>query len=125
MEANQPAARDGHHPAASPSNAHPASPASDQHSEDLFVRNYDIERTYHLRLTAVHDADDERLERQYTLQPGQVIAEFGILPSGQYELRVEIAHTGTDGTCTVGTAPDETALVEVGNGTVSISQGLY
>lgn len=132
MEANQSlhdgprlATRDGTRHATSLSDGPPASPTGTSSSEDLFVRNYDVERTYNLELTATHRCDDDQLERQYTLQPGQVIAELGVLAPGEYELTVEIAHTDAVSSCTVGPTPDETAVVEVGNGTVSVSQGLY
>lgn len=124
MGTNQHAAHDGRH-SAGPSDANPAPPLTHQPSQELFVRNYDIERTYHLQVTVTRTVADERLEREYTLQPGQVITECNGLAAGEYEFRVAIDHTQTEQLCTIGPGPDETALVEVGNGTVSISQGLY
>lgn len=124
MGTNQPSAHDRRR-SAGPSDAAPAPPITDQHSQELFVRNYDMERTYHLQVTVARTGADERLEREYTLHPGQVITECNGLAAGEYELRVEIDHTATEQPCAIGPGPDETALVEVGNGTVSISQGLY
>lgn len=114
-------------PASSPG-AQPLSSAdlAERVSEEVFVRNYDVERTYRLTisLTAV-DGDDE-YATTHRLRPGQAVSELGVVEPGRYRVRVDCdgARHATDEVF-VGPAPAETLLIEVGNGAVSVSEGLY
>lgn len=98
----------------------------DRVSEDVFVRNYDFERTYRLTLFLEAVDGSDTYERSYHLRPGQAVSELGVVDAGEYRVRVELdgARRAFD-RCSVGPSPAETILVEVGNGVVSVSEGLY
>jgi hypothetical protein len=93
--------------------------------DTLVIRNYDGRTSHEITVRFVDAGDEVALERTYALSPGDVVSVATRVERGVY--RVE-AHT-EDGTfvgteCLVGTGPDETALVEVGNGLVSVSEGV-
>jgi hypothetical protein len=94
-------------------------------SEDLHVRSYAHEWSYDLHV-AVVDADGHvAFEADYYLQPGDVESEMDELPPGEYEVRATLDNeTRTTGRCRIGTAPDRTAVIEVGNGVLSLTEGL-
>lgn len=95
-------------------------------SEDLLVRNYDIERRYTLHVTAEDPESGTVFEWTYYLDPGEFRSEIGVLDPGRYEISVEAESCGRDSeTCTVGPDPSGTALVETGNLTVSVSNDIY
>lgn len=94
-------------------------------SEELHLRNFDLNREYTLTVR-VTDRDGLVFANRYYLAPGKTVSELGRLQPGEYEVRVELdGRRQRTATCEIGETPDETALVEVGNGTVSLTQGLY
>jgi hypothetical protein len=94
-------------------------------SEEIHVRNFDFQRGYDLRVE-VRDDRGLAFANRYHLTPGKTVSEIDQLPPGEYEVRVEL-----DGRrqrtirCEIDGTPDRTALIEVGNGTVSVTEGLY
>lgn len=117
-----------------PSISRPAtySPADEQDDppdtgfETLHVRNYDISNT-HTVSVAVTDLDGSRVfARRYHLRPGQARSEQGALPPDTYDVLVYADGLDrVDVRVEVGTQPEETVLVELGNGITSVSQGVY
>lgn len=99
--------------------------AVERRTEEIHIRNFDFSRTYDLTVE-VYDADGLVFASRYYLTPGKTVSERGRLPPGEYEIRVEL-----DGRrerrlhCEIDDTPDKTALVEIGNGTVSVTEGLY
>jgi hypothetical protein len=93
--------------------------------EALVVRNYDGRRSHRVTVRFL-DADDEiALERSYRLAPGDVVSISSRLDRGVYRVEARIEDDESVGVeCLVGSGPAETALVEVGNGLVSVSEGL-
>lgn len=101
------------------------SPGDSPLSEELHVRNYDVERPCTLRVT-VTDGEETAFEWTYYLGPGEFRSELGVLDPGTYEVTVETESCGTaTTTCEIGPAADATALVETGNLTVAVSKGAY
>ena len=98
--------------------------AADPRHEDLHVRNFDIERRYTLRIEVRND--ETVLQREYRLGPGERRSETDRLPPGTYTVVASL-----DGgrrrvaRCTIDDRPSNAALIEVGNGTVSVTDGLY
>jgi len=94
-------------------------------SEDVLVRNYDVERAYRIDLT-FRGVDGDVRRRTYRLDPGEFHSEVDTLPAGEYEVTAEL-DTGRTATarCRIGEAPDRMALVEVGNWNVSVTDGVY
>ncbi|SDJ93382.1 hypothetical protein SAMN05216226_11250 [Halovenus aranensis] len=94
-------------------------------SEELHLRNFDLNREYTLTVQ-VSDGDGLVFANRYYLTPGKTVSELGRIPPGEYEVRVELdGRRQQTATCEIDRTPRETALVEVGNGTVSLTQGLY
>lgn len=93
-------------------------------SADVVIRNYDHQRGYDLDLRAVAGGETV-FERRYSLPPGEVERESYVLPSGTYEVGVTLEHGRRRRlTCRIDSAPTHTALVEVGNGGLSLTEGL-
>jgi hypothetical protein len=94
-------------------------------SADLFVRNFDTTRTNHLTVR-VRDDDGIVFASRYALTPGKTECEVGRLGPGEYDVIVELDSQRRErATCQIGPGPEKTILVEIGNGTVSVTQGLY
>lgn len=95
-------------------------------SEDLLIRNYDVERRYTLHVSAADPESGTAFEWTYYLDPGEFRSEIGVLEPGTYEITVETESCGrATTTCTIGSAPTETALVETGNLSVAVSDEIY
>lgn len=95
-------------------------------SEDLFIRNYDPFRGYALRVT-VNGADGAPvLDETYYLQPGGIKSVADRLSPGEYEVAVRLdSYRRKTADCRVSPSPEQTIHVELGNGTVSLTEGLY
>ena len=95
-------------------------------SETVFLRNYDPYRAYDLEL-AVHDeAGAEVFGGRYYFLPGQIESVRGALEPGEYEVTAVLDNRREKTVaCTVDDAPEHTIHVEVGNGIVSVTQGLF
>jgi len=95
-------------------------------TEDVYLRNYDPFCEYDLTV-AVTDRDGQPVfRRRYYFQPGEVKSERDLLEPGTYEVTVELDNRRREtATCRVGPDPERTVHVELGNGTVSLTEGLY
>ncbi len=88
------------------------------------VRNYD-HRQRHAVTVAVDSPDGDRLlSDRFSLPPGESGRSRAALPAGEYDLHVlvdgvERART----TCRLSRSPSDTAVVELGNGAVSVTSG--
>lgn len=97
--------------------------------ESLVVRNYHHE-TVEVTVQLLDPDDDVAFDRTYALGPGDVASTPTRLPRGVYRVvaRLDDDALGTDGRdtadCLVGSDPTETALVETGNGVVSVTEGV-
>jgi len=95
-------------------------------SEDLFVRNYDPYRRYDVTLSVSAADGTPAFEERYSFRPGQVAGERDVLPPGTYEVTVALGGCRRKrATCRVGPSPEHTIHVELGNGIVSVTEGLY
>lgn len=97
----------------------------DERVEDVHLRNYDFDRAYDLELV-VEDGDETVLSRRFYARPGWSRSLSECLPAGDYEIVVSLDGQVTErGRCRIGDDPDDSVLIECGNGCVSITQGLY
>lgn len=92
---------------------------------ELVLRNHDVDRGYHVtvELTAAETAG--RMAVSYRLGPGEIRCPTDIAPRGRTRVVVRLdggPNDAVDGV--LGDRPDQTALVEVGNGVVSATHGL-
>jgi len=111
------------------SNSHPeagtGTSSVTRRSEEIHIRNFDVTRAYDLTIE-VRDSQGLVFANRYYLEPGATVSELGRLPPGVYDVRVELdGRRSVTCRCEIDDTPDRTALIEVGNGTVSVTEGLY
>lgn len=94
-------------------------------TEQLHLRSHDHRWAYDIDVV-VRRVDGERaFERRYYLQPGETISEPDVLPPGEYRLTVTLDNDHSEELrCHVDASPGHTAVVEVGNGVLSVTEGL-
>lgn len=98
---------------------------SPAYSEDVHIRNYDVERAYRVTLALAND-EGTAFEESYWLRPGAFLSEVDEIDPGEYEVEVTLDNgRSVSRTCQVDTDHDHTVLVELGNGIVSVAQGVY
>lgn len=101
----------------------PARVVSDR---SLVVRNYDGNEAHDVTVTFLGPDGDRAFARTLAVAPLETVAIQTRLERAVYRVRVRVDGGETDSTeCLVGSGPDETALVETGNGTVSVVEGLF
>lgn len=106
-----------------PTEPHDAEPIQ---REAIHVRNYDVHASHTVAITVLDTAGRPVFESRYHLRPGQTESERGVLSPGTYTVRVRCDGIAREcETCRVGPHPSRTAVVELGNGAVSVSEGLY
>lgn len=99
--------------------------STDRRSEELYIRNFDVERTYNLTVT-VKDSDGIVFTNRYHVKPGVTVSELNRLVPGEYLVQVELdGQQQAEIPCSIDESPDHTAVIEVGNGIVSVTEGLY
>jgi hypothetical protein len=95
------------------------------HSEDLHLRSYAHQIGYDLEIELVDSDGSVAFRDRYYLQPGATEGEIDAVPAGEYEVRAVL-----DGDreavrrCRIGSDPEETVVVEIGNGVLSLTEGL-
>lgn len=97
----------------------------ERQSEEIHIRNFDFRRAYDLTVE-VRDEQGLVFANRYHLTPGRTVSELDRLPPGEYEVTVQLDGRREQTTqCEIDKTPAKTALIEVGNGTVSVTEGLY
>jgi len=95
-------------------------------SETIFLRNYDPYRAYDLELAVNDESGTEVFGGRYYFQPGQIESIRGALEPGEYEVTVVLDDRREKTvSCTVDDEPEHTIHVEIGNGIVSVTEGLF
>lgn len=90
-------------------------------TEFLVLRNYDWEETYEIEVTLT-GTDGRTFEpRTFELGPGRILSVLEEFPEGNYRARASIQGDEDEADGFFGSDPGELALVEVGNGVVSIT----
>lgn len=94
-------------------------------SEDLHLRSYAHEWAYDVAIEVVTPDGDLAFAADYYLRPGDTESEVDALPAGKYEIRATLDNgTRKTAACRIGSDPDRTAVIEVGNGVLSLTEGL-
>jgi hypothetical protein len=98
-------------------------PAADD--ESIVIRNHDGAATHAVTIRLV-DAHDGHVayERTTRLSPLSVVSYNVPIDRAVYRVEVRLADTVASAECLIGDGPDEAALVEVGNGLVSVVEGV-
>jgi hypothetical protein len=99
--------------------------ASSEAAEEIYIRNYDHQWGYDLDLVVTTPDGDVVFRKRYYLQPGQTVSEHDPLPSADYEFHVTLDNSQEESRqCRVDSSLDHTAVIEVGNGVLSVTEGL-
>lgn len=99
-------------------------PIGDVDSESVHIRSYDTQWAYDLELTAVSVDGTTTAHRQYHLLPGHTESESALVAPGEYDLTVTLdTRTEARLRCRLGPRPAHTAVIEVGNGTLALTEG--
>lgn len=94
-------------------------------SEELHIRSYDHQWSYDLDVELVTDEGAVAFREQYYVPPGHTKSEAGMAPHGDYELRVTLDNSRVKTfDCTIGSSPEHTAVIEIGNGAITLTEGL-
>ncbi|MGQ4554663.1 hypothetical protein [Halobellus sp. GM3] len=94
-------------------------------SEDLHVRSYAHRCAYDLFVELVDSDGEVVFEKRYYLQPGSSESETDAVPPGEYEIRAVLDNDSQkQRRCQIGPGPTETAVIELGNGVLSLTEGL-
>jgi hypothetical protein len=105
-------------------------------SEDLHVRNYDVHASHTVEVTIYDDSapagrqsshsKQVAFAARYHLHPGQAESECDALEAGTYVVEVRCDGVQRERErCTVSENPQETAMIELGNGAVSVTETVY
>jgi len=91
-------------------------------SHGLVLRNYDASGAHELSVRFL-DASGTTFERTVRLGPLETASVRPRVERGVYRVVARLEDAEDSAECLVGDGVDETALVETGNGTVSVTDG--
>lgn len=95
-------------------------------SEEVLIRSYDHQWAYDLEVEIVSADGEPAFHERYYLLPGHTESITGGLPDDEYELRVSLDNDRREVLeCRIDASPDHTAVIEVGNGALSLTEGLH
>lgn len=98
-------------------------PAPSRATEAVHVRNYDHRAGHSVRVT-VDRHGDVRLTARHYLRPGQSVRVTGSVDAGEHRVRVWVDGVERErADCRLDDTPAGTAVVEIGNGVVSLTDG--
>jgi hypothetical protein len=92
--------------------------------EEVHIRNYDLETTHEVQITLLTEGKPV-FKKTYRLSPADTRSVVNAVSPGTYNVEVCV-----DGRCRetgqyrIGKDPSEFVLVEIGNGAVSLTEGL-
>jgi hypothetical protein len=91
----------------------------------LTIRNYDNHISHEVMVRFYDAADNVAFKGSYTLSSLDVVSVSQRLDRAVYRVDVEVdGETTVEAECLIGSGPNETALVEVGNGLLSVTEGV-
>jgi hypothetical protein len=94
-------------------------------TEDIHVRSHDHRWAYDLDIDVQRADGKSVFEKRYYVTPGETVGEVDILPPGEYDITVTVDNDHTaERRCRIDASAAHTAVVEVGNGVLSLTEGL-
>ena len=99
-------------------------PPSPPATEDVLIRNYDFQWGYDLEVTVSRADGGTVHDERYYLQPGETESEFGLFGSGEHAVHVVLDNRRALTTRVDVDDATDGVLVELGNGAVSVHDGL-
>lgn len=101
-------------------------PATEVDDESLVVRNYDGAEPHDLRVTFLNPRGETAFDRTVAVAPLETVSVQTRLERAVYRVEAQLENGATaSAECLVGSDPGECAMVEVGNGRVSVVEGAF
>jgi hypothetical protein len=95
-------------------------------SEDIHIRNYDTNDPHRIKV-ALRDKNGQQVfENKYVVRPQGIKSVSDAFKPGTYVISVQCDDIHEEQLeIDIGTQPEKTAVIELGNGILSITQGLF
>lgn len=94
--------------------------------ESLVVRNHDGAEAHEIHVSFVDHHGELAFDRTVSLAPGATVGIRTRLVRAIYRIEVRLETGATDrAECLIGSDPSECAMVETGNGTISVVEGPF
>jgi hypothetical protein len=95
-------------------------------NECLTLRNYDDDRAHEIQIRFIHHNGDVVLARTVSVPPRETVSIHPRVERAMYRVtaRLENGETAT-ADCLLGSDPSECAMVETGNGLLSVVDGPF
>lgn len=94
--------------------------------ESLFVRNYDGDEAHEIQVSFVTHHGDPAFERTLSVAPAETVSVRTRLERAVYRVEVSLESGASDSAeCLIGSDPGECAMVETGNGTISVVEAPF
>lgn len=95
-------------------------------SDAVLVRSYDHRRAYDLDVAVASTTGERVFRERFYLLPGHTERVPSVGPTGEYTVRVVLDNDRERETdCELGGSPERTLVIEVGNGSVSLTDGVH
>ena len=97
----------------------------ERQSGKLVLRSYDHQRSYDIEVTITDQGGTQVFQDRFVLFPGATESVSDLIPSGTFSITVS-ANAAQERTLEtrLDSSPERTAVVEVGNGILSLTAGL-
>lgn len=93
-------------------------------AETVSLRNYDATEAHTLAVTVTNPSGDTVIDRSVPVGPFETVSIQGRPDRAIYHVGVTSERGASDSAeCSLGGGPGECAVVEIGNGTVSVTDG--
>lgn len=97
-------------------------PCESLDTEDVLIRSYDHQWAYDLEIEILSPGGGTVFSERYYLQPGHTESEFDVVEPGEYLVKAILDNSSVKtNRCRLGQDFEHTVLIEVGNGTMSLT----
>jgi len=95
-------------------------------SESVTIRNYDATEAHTLAVTVTDPHDEVVVDRSVTVEPANTLSLQLPLERAVYQVGVTLDYGISDSIeCLIGSNLEECAVIECGNGIISVTAGYY
>lgn len=92
----------------------------------LLIRNYDGSTTHQVQVRFIDSSYETAFDRTITMTPLEAKTVEARLERGIYRVEAQLDNEATDSAqCLIGSGANELAVVETGNGIISVVDGHY
>lgn len=95
-------------------------------TEALLIRSYDHQSAYDVEVELIDEDGLALFRESHYLLPGHTHSVTDGIPPGEYRAIVTLDNElERDARCRIGPSPEHGLVIEVGNGALSLTEGLY